>query len=126
MHWFYDWLPLGAVPDISPEALNAALKGGRFQLVDVRTALEFKASHIPGAVNLPIGGFSVAAVTALNLDPARPVVAICLTAHRSIPAVRRLREMGFDACHLEGGMRLWWKHRLPTERAGWRFPYYRD
>jgi rhodanese-related sulfurtransferase len=35
------------------------------------------------------------------------VVAICLTAHRSIPAVRLLRARGFEAAQLAGGMLAW-------------------
>ena len=38
----------------------------------------------------------------------RPVVAICLSAHRSIPAARLLRAHGFpDAAQLAGGMLAW-------------------
>ena len=43
----------------------------------------------------------------LGLERGRPVVAICLTAHRSIPAVRLLRRAGFDAAQLAGGMLAW-------------------
>jgi rhodanese-related sulfurtransferase len=41
------------------------------------------------------------------------VVAICLTAHRSIPAVRLLRENGFEARQLQGGMLAWRAAQLP-------------
>jgi rhodanese-related sulfurtransferase len=44
---------------------------------------------------------------ALPLDAARPVVAICLSAHRSIPAVRLLQQGGYDAAQLAGGMLAW-------------------
>jgi hypothetical protein len=52
----------------------------------------------------------------LGLDPSRPVVAICLTAHRSIPAVRLLRNRGFDAAQLAGGMRAW-RARISPKRG---------
>ena len=108
MFW---WLPFGKVPEIDPHALHQA-EG--IQIVDVRTSLEYSGSHIEGAANIPITHFSTAAVNALKLDRHRPVVAICLTAHRSIPAVRRLRHMGFDAKQFAGGMRSWWRLKLPT------------
>ena len=58
-----------------------------------------------GKQNIPITRFTREAVQALNFDKEKPVVAICLTAHRSIPAVRVLKEMGFkDAKQLQGGM----------------------
>jgi rhodanese-related sulfurtransferase len=111
------WLPFGAVPEIAPAALPAALQGPRPpQLLDVRTPLEFAAGHIDGATSAPITSLAVR-LTQLGLDPARPVVAICLTAHRSIPAVRLLRARGFEASQLAGGMLAWRSAGLP-ERKG--------
>lgn len=104
-----DWWPFGRVPEISAERLQQELAKGGVQVVDVRTAPEFRRSRIPGARHLAITGFSGHAIAALDLDPGRPVVAICLTAHRSIPAVRRLGELGYDARQLRGGMRAWWR-----------------
>ena len=111
-----DWLPMGAVPEVSPEDLRSELTGDEVQLVDVRTGPEFRHSRIPRARHLPIQHFSRAAVEEARLDPRRPVVAICLSAHRSIPAVRRLRKMGYEARQLKGGMRAWWRAGLPTEK----------
>jgi rhodanese-related sulfurtransferase len=54
---------------------------------------------------------------ALDLDPARRVVAICLTAHRSIPAVRLLLRHGFDAAQLAGGMLAWRAAGFPEVRG---------
>lgn len=102
----FDWLPFGRVPEISPEALNKQLKN--FQIVDVRTQGEFNKSHIQGAINLPITHFSKKAINRLSLDQSSPVVTICLSAHRSIPATRRLRQLGYDVKQLQGGMKAWW------------------
>jgi rhodanese-related sulfurtransferase len=110
------WLPFGRVPEVSPAALAARLDGGEAaQLVDVRTPAEFRAGHIAGAVNVPITEVR-GRIRALGLDPARPVVAICLSAHRSIPAVRLLQQAGFDATQLAGGMLAWRAARLPESR----------
>lgn len=113
------WLPFGSVPEISPQELQATLAGSRAPVVlDVRTHREWKASRIDGALNLPITSFK-AELEKLGLEPARPVVAVCLSAHRSIPAVRVLREAGFaDARQLQGGMRAWWKAGLPVVGGG--------
>lgn len=110
-----DWLPFGRAAEIEPAELDAERTAGRVQLLDVRTAAEFSHSRIPGARHLPIQHFSRRAVDAAGLDPDRPVVAICLSAHRSIPAVRWLRAAGYDACQLRGGMRAWWRAGLPTD-----------
>jgi rhodanese-related sulfurtransferase len=109
------WLPFGNVPEISPRDLHARLASGfQTQILDVRTYKEWRASRIDGAVNAPITSL-LTRLKDLNLDRRRPVVAICLSAHRSIPAVRALREVGFaDVCQLQGGMREWWKAGLPV------------
>jgi rhodanese-related sulfurtransferase len=104
-----NWWPFGRVPEISAEELEAELEKGVLQIVDVRTGAEFRLSRIPRARHLPITAFSGSRLESLHLDPDRPVVAICLTAHRSIPAVRKLRQLGYDARQLRGGMRSWWK-----------------
>jgi len=46
------------------------------------------------------------------------VVAICLTAHRSIPAVRLLASEGFEATQLKGGMLAWRAAGLPEAGPG--------
>jgi rhodanese-related sulfurtransferase len=107
------WLPFGSVPEIGPAELADRLKGGPApQVVDVRTHAEFAGGHVRGAVNVPITDLP-SRLGGLALDPARPVVAICLSAHRSIPAVRLLRDRGFDAVQLAGGMMAWRAAALP-------------
>ncbi len=111
------WIPFGRVAELGPDELSAALAGRQPpQLLDVRTPAEFAAGHLPGARNLPITSLA-AGLAAAGLDPGRPVVAICLTAHRSIPAVRLLRSHGYDARQLAGGM-LAWRRRGLAELRG--------
>jgi rhodanese-related sulfurtransferase len=114
------WLPFGRVPEVDPAALQAALRSkAPPQLVDVRTDAEFRSGHLRGAVSAPISTLP-ARLASLGLDPARPVVAICLSAHRSIPAVRLLRGRGFEASQLAGGMLAWRRAGLPEVRDGAR------
>lgn len=109
------WLPFGRVPGVAPGVLAEQLERGDVQILDVRSAVEWRLSHIQGAINVPLQTLR-GALPALPLDPERPVAAICLSAHRSIPAVRLLRENGFaDVRQLEGGMLAWWRAGLPTE-----------
>jgi rhodanese-related sulfurtransferase len=110
------WLPFGRVPEIASAELAERLgRNPRPQLLDVRTAAEFAGGHLLGAVNLPVTALT-ARLDALKLDPARPVIAICLSGHRSIPAVRLLRQRGFDAQQLAGGMLAWRAQKLPETR----------
>jgi rhodanese-related sulfurtransferase len=111
------WLPFGSVPEISAGALAERLELEPWpQVVDVRTPAEFASGHVRGAVNVPVTALP-ARLDSLQLDPASPVVAVCLTAHRSIPAVRLLRDRGFDAVQLSGGMMAWRRRNLPESRS---------
>ena len=111
------WLPFGSVPELSSPALAEALRDPvPPQLLDVRTAREFAAGHIEGAINIPVTELA-ARLPLLKLDAGRPVVLICLTAHRSIPAVRLLRGQGLEARQLAGGMLAWRVAGLPERRS---------
>jgi rhodanese-related sulfurtransferase len=109
------WLPFGKVPE-TPAVRLAQLLGspGEPQLVDVRSEHEFRRGHIRGAVPAPIFGLPERLPT-LGLDRSRPVVAICLSAHRSIPAVRLLLRAGYDASQLAGGMLAWRAAGFPED-----------
>ncbi|MDK2776966.1 MAG: rhodanese-like domain-containing protein [Pseudomonadota bacterium] len=109
------WLPLGHVREVA--ATELWQRRHQVQLVDVRSQREYRHSHIPQALHLPITRFSHERIRALQLDPQRPVVTICLSAHRSIPATRQLQAMGFQAAQLQGGMLAWWKAGLPCTEA---------
>lgn len=131
--WYW-WLPFGwGIPSIGRHELarrlglqsgdgatgaaSAASAAGAgtptepILLVDVRRHGEYAGGHIPGAVNVPITEMSrhldavVEAARALGKD-GRPceVICICLTAHRSIPAVRLLHERNVRARQLNYGM----------------------
>ena len=112
---FFDWLPFGRVPEIDAQTLAQQLRDGATpQIVDVRTELEWTRSRIAGAVNVPVTQLE-ARLDSLALDKNRPVIAICRSAHRSIPAVRLLRAKGFDARQLRKGMLAWWAAGLEVQ-----------
>lgn len=111
------WLPFGKVAEIAAVDLKARLdRREPLQLIDVRSVGEYTAGHIAGAVNVPIDQLR-ARLPELALDPARPVIAICFSAHRSPPAVRLLRQAGFDAQQLRGGLIAWQRHKLPMVKG---------
>ena len=114
------WLPFGRVPEMPAPDLQRRLAGNDPpQILDVRTRAEWSHGHIAGAVNLPINELR-SGLAELGLAADRPVVTICLSAHRSIPAVRVLRSRGFrEAMQLQGGMLAWRRQGLPTvEESG--------
>ncbi len=111
------WLPFGRVPEVRPAELAGEMAGAASPvLLDVRSPREFAAGHIAGAINVPVTSLSGRLPSLGRLD-GRPVVAICLSAHRSPPAVRLLRRTGIDARQLAGGMIAWRMAGLPVVRA---------
>lgn len=75
------------------------------RLVDVRTASEFEAGHIPGAESVPLGVLEAAAA---NWDPAEPIALYCATGSRSSEAAAVLRGLGFKTVYdLGGGIVQW-------------------
>lgn len=96
----------GEFRSLTPCELATLLgEGRRFQLVDVRTAREFAAGHVPGAVNIPLDELRERLG---ELDPGAPVVAYCGIGYRSYHAVKILAANGFaDAQNLSGGFSTW-------------------
>ncbi len=108
------WLPFGSVPEIGAADLDRVMRGpGAPVLLDVRTPGEWETGHIARSVNIPITRLKTE-LGHVGLDPQRPVVAVCLSGHRSAPAVRLLTRLGFRAQHLRGGMVAWRRARLPV------------
>jgi rhodanese-related sulfurtransferase len=116
-HYFW-WLPFGSVPEVTAQDLKREISKTRLrpQLLDVRTDREWREGAIKGAVLVPIVILN-SQVKALPFDRTKPVVAICRSAHRSISAVRILRNAGFqDVRQLQGGMLTWQSLNYPTIR----------
>ncbi|HET8722879.1 MAG TPA: rhodanese-like domain-containing protein [Anaeromyxobacteraceae bacterium] len=111
------WLPFGSVPEVAARSLASEVTSGAGPvLLDVRTPAEFARGHVRGARNVPVTALR-SALPGLEIPPGTRVVAICLSAHRSPPAVRLLRAAGHDARQLAGGMLAWHAAGLPVERA---------
>lgn len=103
------WAPLkftfAGVWEIDPQWLEE--NGRSVQIVDVREPGEFDGplGHIRGAILLPLGELTKRAG---ELDPARPLVAVCRAGGRSAQAIAILQKAGFrDIANLAGGMLRW-------------------
>lgn len=120
------WLPLGDVREISPQTLKSWLdSGSEIQLLDARTKLEYSSGTIAGARHAPVTALPGLA-DELDLNPHRPVVALCATGHRSRPWVRILRARGFEVYSLKGGILSWRAAGYPLEKAENENPTDRD
>lgn len=98
---------------MGPESLASRLD--EIQVVDVRYPNEWEAGRIDGAVHLPVDDL---ADRADELARDRPVVTVCRSGERSGWAAGWLRDEGFDAVSLEGGMESWAAAGLPYRDAG--------
>lgn len=115
MNKYFWWLPFGNVSEIDATVLSKKLQeNSHLYLIDVRSPIEWRQSHIPGAINLPLLQLKNR-ITSLECEKNHLIVTICLSAHRSIPAVRLLKAHHFtNVMQLRGGMLSWWKNHLPT------------
>lgn len=89
-------------------------------LVDVREPFEYRASRIPGAINIPSqdGLRKFADTTYVSTH----IFLYCTTDPRSSKAAGILGEMGFiHIYNLEGGIAAWRKAGLPVEKRRKRF-----
>lgn len=80
-------------------------------LVDVRESHEWSAGHAPGAVHVPLGELRPD-----RLPAAERLLCICRSGARSSRAVAALRNAGYDAVNVDGGMNAWHAHGLPVVR----------
>lgn len=97
------------------------------RLLDVRTAVEYRAFHAPAALNLSMQRILMSQIPWLRnwalpkwfreLPKDEPLAVICLTAHRSPIAAKALVKAGFsNVLNIEDGMMGWKKADLPTQK----------
>lgn len=96
---FAGMVAMNAMDDLSP-ILHWGAEDGIF-LLDVREPLELAVEREPNAVNIPLGQLRD---RLCELPKDRDIGVICRSGQRAHYAVRLLRQNGFAACHLGGGM----------------------
>jgi rhodanese-related sulfurtransferase len=99
-----------------PPAQARELIDGGAQVVDVRTAVEHAQSHISGAAHIPLEQLDKDSAEALDAD--RPVVVYCRGGNRSAMAAEALRNSGYDAHSIDGGLVAWDEAGEPLEPEG--------
>jgi len=106
------------VASISPDELRVQLDLGSLPVViDVRTADEYVAGHIPGAFNVPFWRVLAAGLPA-DVRRADPVVLYCGQGPRARMAMLGLRLRGFsNVCELDGHW-AGWQERQFQEAQG--------
>jgi len=82
-----------------------------FYLLDVREQDEWEEGHLAGATLVPLGQLP-RRLTEMPKD--RSIVVYCAVGGRSAHAAAFLRERGYDAHNMRGGMRAWMMAGLPV------------
>jgi len=97
-----DNLAAGTTRALQWHELPAARAAGAV-LVDVRSAGEFAAGNIPGAINVPLDELR----DRLTELPDAPLIVHCQVGQRGHTAARILSQSGLDVQNLDGGYRTW-------------------
>jgi len=100
---------------VSPSQATSLINREGAVVLDIRDKKDFKSGHMSGAINIP---FTDLAKRLGELEPHKdkPVVLVCKTGTTVSMASKMLREKGFNAVRLAGGMMEWNAQNLPVVR----------
>src|SRR4051794_40097347 len=99
---------------LAPDDARQFIATERGQTVDLRDPEEFAAGHIAGATNVPEDELEKR-LDELSKD--RPVIVVCANGGDSARAAEQLREHGYEAASVKGGMKAWDGDSLPLQPA---------
>lgn len=103
---------------MSQQALQQKQLAGQTDLLllDVRSAAEFKAGHVPGAVNIPHHEIDTIYQLLQGADD-KDVVVYCRSGRRAGLVLEAMKAKGLEGLyHLEGDMNGWSTAGLPIEK----------
>jgi rhodanese-related sulfurtransferase/glyoxylase-like metal-dependent hydrolase (beta-lactamase superfamily II) len=86
----------------------AAMAAKGYVILDVRSAADFGAGHVPGSINIGLGGqFAIWAASLISMDA--PIVIVADSEERVDEAVMRLARVGIENAkgYLSGGIDAW-------------------
>jgi rhodanese-related sulfurtransferase len=95
---------------VSPKYITAAdlhmkiAEGDDMTIVSIRSADDYAAGHVPGAINISLGSL---ADNLDAIDPDETVYVYCYTGQSAAQAVALLQMLGYDAYSLKFGMCGW-------------------
>jgi len=98
------------------QLMEGLTNGSAPPVIDVRTPDEYRAGHVPGAINIPLQEFQQR-FDELSAYRDKEVVLYCESGMRASHGARWLESKGFeDLRFLDGHMSAWREAGLPTER----------
>jgi rhodanese-related sulfurtransferase len=107
--------------DLTADAFAKGIQQPGIQLLDCRTAGEFRSGHLEGALQADWTDATQFAERTRYLDKSKPVYVYCLSGSRSSGAAETLRAQGYrEVVNLKGGLIAWKKagHTLVSGNSG--------
>ena len=105
------------VSSISALSLPQLQRGGKSVILDVCEKAEYDRSHIPDAINHPLGSINADNKDLIKFKD-RTTIIICQSGARSNKAAKKLLSLGFTDLHvLTGGLTSWTKENLPVSAS---------
>ena len=98
---------------LSTQEFAKTVASGKVQVLDVRTADEYKSGHLDKALQANWLDNKEFNDRTSHLDKNIPVYIYCLSGGRSGAAAEALRAKGFTVTNMEGGINAWKKNNLP-------------
>ncbi|MFC3678683.1 rhodanese-like domain-containing protein [Bacterioplanoides pacificum] len=81
-------------------------------VLDIRDKADFGAGHLANAINIPYASLATR-MNELSAHKDKPIILVCKTGQTVSMAGKMLREKGYNAVRLSGGMMEWNAQNLP-------------
>ncbi len=106
-----------AATGISPNEAVQCMNREKGVVIDVCSAEEFAASHINGAVNVPLDQLEGRLASVVK-NKSVPLILVCAAGARSKRAQAVAQKLGYEKVHsLQGGLNAWKEANLPVTKA---------
>lgn len=101
------------IPSVDVEKVKEDLDNNKdVVILDVRTAEEYKNSHIQNSIHLPLEMILEYSNKVLK-EKKQTIYVYCLSGSRSIQATESLRKMGYNAFNVKSGLLAWRAKKYP-------------
>ena len=105
----------------NPGGVKAGIKENNVVIVDVRREADFKAGHIPGAINLPFDKWDrfqgdQKEFPGLSRDKYNYVYCYELLCNLGQKAAKKFASLGYPAKEVKDGFQSWNDHKYPIEK----------
>ena len=113
--WKQAGFAVASISQITAGELEARLKSGQVQVLDVRREPEWDAGHVENATWWPLDNFRVSPP---EIDHDAPIAVHCKSGYRSMIASSLLQRAGFKhVINVIGGFDAWQQAKLPSVSA---------